>query len=821
MASLLRTEADERGRLLRVVDTKLSLDLTSDADFGSRSEISFEASRDADSWADLDGILIAAELNGEPVNAPLVERRLPLRVRQGRNRLVVEARMAYSSDGEGLHRHIDPADARTYLYAMSFLDAAPRWFACFDQPDLKSPYTIEVLAPAGWLVRGNGAATRVSVDDGDASGGAVARWRLAATRPLSTYFVTLVAGPWAEIREEHDGIPLGLYARQALATELAREADDILEVTRQAFDRYHELFGVRYPFGEYNQVFAPDFNAGAMENPGCVVLRDQYIYRGAATRAERASRAGTIVHEMAHQWFGDLVTMRWWDDLWLNESFAEYMGHRICAEATRYELWTEYGIVRKDWGFVADQAPSSHPVAANPAPDAAAAIANFDGISYAKGATVLRQLVGLIGEDAFLAGLCDYFERFAYGNAEMGDLLAAWQRAGAPALGGWSEQWLRSPGMDLLRAEIADGRAVVVRESDAPRTHAIEVALLDPDGRRRERRPVVVEAERTPVGIEAPPGTIVIPDAGDVGWARVRFNTWQLPVVSAIEDAATRVVVHNAIRDAVRSAELAPDQALRMIEAAMPGETGDIVVASVLRFAVRSLCGAYCPVELRAGRRLRVATLADRLLTAADAGSDRQLVALRAFISVTDDASRLDRWLAGHDLPPGRRLDADLRWQVVERLVTLGADPGLIDRELRRDDSSQGRLAAARARAGVPERRAKDAAFALLTRPSDAGNNELYATAEQFFLPEQAELTAGHVADYFRLMPATAAFRQGWMLGRVASLAYPVVAASPEVLALAEQTLARDDLDPQVRRSLVDGTDQLRRAVASLRAFAT
>ena len=455
----------------------------------------------------------SVSLNDEPLDpAGLVDGRLPLTGLRPENVLRVRARMAYSSDGEGMHRHVDPADGRTYLYAMSFLDAAPRWFGCFDQPDLKASFDLEVRCPPEWTVIGNGAATR----------SAPGHWRLASTRPLATYFVTLVAGPYASITAEHDGIALGLHARASLAPHLQAEAADILGVTTAALDRYHELFGIRYPFGEYHQAFVPDFNAGAMENPGCVTLRDQYIFRSAATRGQRSDRASTITHEMAHMWFGDLVTMRWWDDLWLNESFAEYMGYRVCAELTGEQgglaelAWLEFGLHRKDWGRVADQSPSNHPVAGNGSSDAAGALADFDGISYAKGASALKQLAAHLGDEVFFAGLRRHFQRHQFGNAEFADLIAAWTEAGAVDLDSWAERWLRTSGLDTLTAEqrpagtdrprpAASGTAAaarcgsaVARRTRSQRPHTVRVTGFDAQARPRLDEQVTLRLRRRP-----------------------------------------------------------------------------------------------------------------------------------------------------------------------------------------------------------------------------------------------------------------------------------------------------------------------------------
>ena len=392
---------------------------------------------------------------------------------EAQNVLEVEAVMAYSRDGQGLHRAVDPADGEHYVYGHLFLDAAPRAFACFDQPDLKAPYAVTVTAPQEWLVLGNGAATQV----------APGRWELAQTRPLATYFVTVCAGPYASVLDEHDGIPLGIHARASLRTHLEREAVQMLEVTRASFDYYHSLFGIRYPFGEYHQVFVPEFNAGAMENPGCVTFRDTMVFRGAAARDEVLSRTNTIAHEMAHMWFGDLVTMQWWDDLWLNESFAEYMAHRTCVAATEFtDAWVDSTVARKAWGYAAERTPSTHPVAGSPAPDAQAALQDFDGISYAKGAATLRQLIAHIGDDAFIAGVGDYLREHSYGNGTLADFMGFMERASGQSLGDWSRAWLLTAGVDVISVDRSDGvveRTVPTQLPGRPAAH---------HGRRRVHR---------------------------------------------------------------------------------------------------------------------------------------------------------------------------------------------------------------------------------------------------------------------------------------------------------------------------------------------
>jgi len=480
MTNLTRAEAGVRSALIDVTGYRLVLDLAHSATtFESSTTVQFTcAEPGASTFLDVKPEqLHRATLNGVELDrADFDGERIALNGLLAVNEVVVTATMRYSNDGQGLHRAIDPADDQHYVYGHSFLDAAPRVFACFDQPDLKAPYDVSVTAPPEWIVLGNGAATRT----GEGS------WALATTKPLATYFFTVCAGPYVSVTAEHDGIPLGVHARASLREPLERQAEQMLTITRQSFDYYHSLFGIRYPFGEYHQVFVPEFNAGAMENPGCITLRDQYVFRGATTHDEVLTRSNTISHEMAHMWFGDLVTMKWWDDLWLNESFAEYMSHRTLYEATEFtDAWVDASMARKPWGYAAERMPSNHPVAGSPAPDAQAALQNFDGISYAKGSATLVQLIAHIGDNAFIAGVTDYLRSHAYGNASLADFLGAMERSSGKDLRGWAEAWLRTAGLDAISVQTTSAggsltSAKVLRipptAYPADRSHSFDVA---------------------------------------------------------------------------------------------------------------------------------------------------------------------------------------------------------------------------------------------------------------------------------------------------------------------------------------------------------
>ena len=808
--SLRRAEADERSGLVRDVRAEVELDLTGDRDtFSSRTRLVFNATAGSDTFIECDGADVQAVLNGTPIPDAAIEGgRIHLDGLQCENTLDVVATMHYSHDGEGLHRHQDAGDGQTYLYAMSFLDAAPRWITCFDQPDIKARHRFRVLAPADWIVRGN-----APVESHTERAGRT-EWVLGWTEPIPSYTTTLVAGPWATIAGDHDGVRLELLARRSMTAELERAATDLLEVTAECLDAYHDLFAIRYPFGDYVQAFVPDFNAGAMENPGCVLVREQMLFRGAVTRAELDSRAGLVAHEMAHQWFGDLVTMRWWDDLWLNESFAEYLAHRVITASGRTNLWVDFGVNRKNWGSEADQGPGSHPIAGNGSDDARTALENFDGISYAKGAAVLRQLVARMGDEVFLAGLRRYVELFQFGNARAQDLLDCWTHAGAEGLEQWSRQWLTTQDLDLISVDADHVVRQVPLEHPADRDHALELAAFDAHGVEQGRIPLVVGCQRT----EHPfiHADLLIPDAGDQTWARVRpsVSLGQLPALSRFADPSVRVVLLNALRDGVRHAELSPRAALSSIIAALPGEADATIAAAMLSWALDLSGDWLAPAERTEGREELAAASAE-LVASAPAGSDLQLSAFRALLRTTRDREQLTAWLEEQDLPQGIGLDQELRWLGVHRLIMLGAGTEIIDAEYARDHTSTGLLRMRGVQTAVPTEEAKRAALEVLIGSSDLGNHELQAIAQNLFLPEHAHLTDGLVEPWLSGMIASARHRQGWMVPRLVQASAPTSHASAEVDLRLRAALASDDVPALVQRPLQEALRRVEQIMAA------
>jgi aminopeptidase N len=838
MPALTRTEAQARARLLDVHSYTVHLDLLRGEEvFGSTTVIRFGcAAPGAATFVELrPAVLRRVVLNGAELDpGGLSEGRLTLSGLAAENELRVEADMSYSHTGEGMHRFTDPADGEVYVYTQSAPDEASRVFACFDQPDLKAVLEISATVPPHWTALSNGAGERR--DDG--------RWEFVPTPPISTYLAAIVAGPLHSVHAEHDGIPLGVHCRRSLAAHL--DADELFDITRRSLDRYHELFEERYPFGKYDQAFVPELNFGAMENPGCVTFRDEFLFRSAVTDSERENRAIVIAHEMAHMWFGDLVTMRWWDDLWLNESFAEYMGQQVIAEVSRFTTtWTGFAVKRKAWGYDADQRPSTHPVAAQGVDDTAAARVSFDGISYAKGASVLRQLVAWVGEDAFQRGVNAYFARHRFGNAELADLLDALGGAtDGRDVHGWAERWLRTSGVDTLRTEIADRDGELVSadvvhtgtpgDPSAVRPHRIFVGLYDlaanGDGERRlarrERLDVDLAADgtgRTPLprlaGLPRP--DLLLINDGDLSYAKVRLDerSWQAvtAALSTVEDELTRAVLWNTARDMVRDGELTAGDFLALVETHLPGEPVVAIVEAVLAFARHEIADRY----LRAGERpAAIATLAEvcrRILRRTEGDvADVRLAAVRMLIqcsSTEDDLAGLRECLRVAQVPGGPALDPELRWMILLQLSALGgAGEPEIAAELARDPSATGRQGAARCGAALPAPDAKERAWQRLFTGGALSNHLLTATAQGFWQPALPETTDGFIARYFDEIPATA--ERGPMVETILGRTFfPSHAAVPGTVRAAERCLDGGELPAALHRALTDQLDDLRRAV--------
>ncbi|MDG9710030.1 aminopeptidase N [Streptomyces sp. DH10] len=823
MSVLTRDEAQTRAGLLDVHRYTIQLDLTTgDEIFESRTVIRFSARADGDTFVEVrPAELRSVTLDGQPLDPEALDgNRLPLKnLTAGQHELRVHAHMSYSRTGEGMHRFTDPTDGETYVYTQLFLDDVQRVFAAFDQPDLKAVFELSVKAPQGWTVLANS----VTEHTGDGL------WQAAPTPLISTYLVAVAAGPWHSVRTEHRGLPFGLHCRRSLAPYLDTDTDELLDVTRACFDRYHEKFDEPYPFDSYDQAFVPEFNPGAMENPGLVTFRDEFVYRSAVTDTERQTRAMVMAHEMAHMWFGDLVTLKWWDDIWLNESFAEYMGYQTLTEATRFtDTWTDFGVNRKSWGYDADQRPSTHPVAPEAVDDTASALLNFDGISYAKGASALRQLVAWLGEKDFLAGINTHFTRHRFGNATLADFIDSLAGATERDVHAWADAWLRTTGVDTLTPHLVpgeNGTCALTVDRTGSRPHRIAAGLYDRDlgddgGHLMLRERLHLDLPQTgahPIGKR--PALLLLND-GDLSYAKVRFDPESFETVrkdlSGLPEPLTRAVVWNALRDAVRDGELAPAAYLETARAHLPLETDLAIVQGVLAFASTYITDRYLTPEERPAALATLSELCRDLMRRTEDGDHPglRLIAVRHRINVAAHPDTIAAWLADGTVPGGPELDPELRWRVLGRLAVLGAtDEAAIAAELERDPSATGLEGAARCRAALPDPEAKARAWEAMFGSDELSNYLFTATAQGFWQPEQADLVRGYVPRYYT-DAVDVADRRGPAIAEAAGRwAFPAHAVDPENLRLGEDCLHDAAPTPALRRKLADQLDDLARAL--------
>ncbi|HJQ00025.1 MAG TPA: aminopeptidase N [Jatrophihabitans sp.] len=851
--NLTKQDAALRGSLLRVHSYDVVLDLT-DADggpaertFRSRSTITFDATRPgASTFVDV----IAERFHEVTLNAKPVdlsdyspEDGIVLPELAEHNVLVIDGDLLFTTIGQGLHRFVDPIDNQVYLYSQFETTDAKRMFGCFDQPDLKATYTLHVTAPAHWKLISNSAPALVEDDDETQT------VHFLPTPPISTYLTALVAGPYFHATDHHDGIDLGLYCRQSLAEHL--DTDELFTITKQGFDWYHANFGYRYAFGKYDQLFVPEYNAGAMENAGCVTILEDYVFHSRVTAARYERRALTVLHELAHMWFGDLVTMRWFDDLWLNESFAEWAATIAQSQATKWpNAWTTFGNTEKTWAYRQDQLPSTHPIVAD-IPDAEAVEVNFDGITYAKGASVLKQLVAYVGLEDFLAGVRQYFADHAFGNTTLDDLLDALKAASGRELADWARLWLKTTGLNTLSADFeldeAGNFSSFELVQEAPRTiaqdnvlrpHRLAVGLYSyrpafADGSSRgalvrtDRVELDVSGERTAVPElvgRARPDLVLVND-DDLTYCKLRLDEHSLATLgsgglAALSDPLARTLCWSSIWDMVRDGELATRTYLRLAIENAPLESEIGVVQSIHRQLARALETLADPSWAKAG----LAEFADAAIAAALAaapGSDHQFAWVHAAITAANTEAQQDflaELLSGERILDGLVIDADLRWALLQALVACGR---LGEREIAEqaaaDPSSAGVRAAATARALIPTAEAKQAAWISAVTDTRLSNAKMRATIAGFRHPLQSQLLIPYVRRYFAdateiwqdRTPETA---KDLIMGLFPSWSSAINA---ETVALADEFLADRSRPAALRRLISEGRAEVARALVA------
>lgn len=852
LPNLTREQAVERAALVTVDNYRIVLDLTdgegqpSESTFRSTTTVEFDALPGADTVIDLAAERIhSATLNGQPIDVSEYDEStgIPLKGLAEHNVVVIDADCLYSNTGEGLHRFVDPVDDEVYLYSQFETADAKRMFACFDQPDLKATFDVQVTAPAHWEVVSNGAT--VSVDS--------AVHTFATTPKMSTYLVALIAGPYAVWRDEyaddHGKIPLGLFCRKSLAEHM--DAERLFTETKQGFGFYHKNFGTPYAFGKYDQLFVPEFNAGAMENAGAVTFLEDYVFRSKVTRYSYERRAETVLHEMAHMWFGDLVTMQWWDDLWLNESFATFASVLCQAEATEYTAaWTTFANVEKSWAYRQDQLPSTHPVAAD-IPDLAAVEVNFDGITYAKGASVLKQLVAYVGLEQFLAGLRDYFRDHAFANATFGDLLGALEKSSGRDLSGWGRQWLKTTGLNTLRADFdvdesgAFTRFAITQSGAAPgagetRVHRLAVGIYDDSGSGRLTRVHRVELDiegpvtEVPALVGIPRGKLILVNDDDLTYCSLRLDPESLStVLTRIADIAEplpRTLAWSAAWEMTREAEMKARDFVALVTGGVHAET-EVGVAQRLLLQAQTALSSYADPEWAATEGWPA--FADRLVElarAAEPGSDHQLAfvnALTTSVLSTHHAVLLADLL---DQDPsslglaGLVVDTDLRWRIVTALARSGQidadgpETPFIDAEAERDPTAAGKRQAAAASAARPQDVVKSAAWEEVIEDDTLANITTRAIVGGFVQPGQAELLAPFTTRYFAAISGVWERRSSEVAQTVVIGLYPSWDISQNGLDAADAFLSDPEVPPALRRLVLEGRAGVERSLRA-RAF--
>ena len=840
--NLTRAEAAARALLLSVETYEVSLDLTvSDRVFRSTTKVVFECHQSGESTF-IDAITDKVHrvvLNGvdQDVAAIADGTRIQLNNLQTRNELVVEADALFMTTGEGLHRFVDPVDNEVYLYSQFEVPDSRRVFAVFEQPDLKATFNFNITAPAHWKVVSNQTSPMpIAAGDGKAT------WNFAPTPRISSYITAIIAGPYVETRSSlvsSDGreIALGVFSRASLAQFM--DADYIFEKTRQGFEFYEKAFDQPYPFEKYDQLFVPEFNAGAMENAGAVTFTETYVFRGKVTDAIRERRVVTILHELAHMWFGDLVTMKWWNDLWLNESFAEYASTLATAEATEWKgAWTTFTALEKSWAYRQDQLPSTHPIVAE-INDLADVQVNFDGITYAKGASVLKQLVAWVGQEKFLAGVASYFKKHAYQNTELSDLLVELEAQSGRELRSWSKLWLETAGVNTLRPIIVTDAnrlltSFVVKQTAAEehptlRPHRMAIGfynLVAGKLTRVHRLELDIDGETTDVtqlvGLARP--HLVLLNDDDLAYAKIRLDEQSLQTalehLATFEDSLARTLIWGAAWDATRDAETSPRDFIKLVLKNIATETESTTMLTLLR-QLTTAAHLYVAPQNRGAALAEIGDGLLQLARNAEPGSDAQLQFTKFFASFANTEAQLDaleNLLTGAEQLPKLAIDTDLRWELLAGLVVGGRrNSADIDAELANDNTANGQKAAAGARAALPTLADKEAAWHLLTETHELSNVLVDAASLGFVRVNDGSLIEPFVDRYFENVVRIWNDNTFKIAEYLIENLYPSIIASAELVAKSNTWIAHPEIaeNAALKRILVEGLANVERALAA------
>ncbi|MGZ0710704.1 aminopeptidase N (plasmid) [Coraliomargarita sp. W4R53] len=837
--NLTRIEAQERRAIVSTESYEIALDLTKGAEvFGSRTVVRFTATAGASTFIDL----IAKDvreiiLNGVAIDAStaFADSRIALNSLAAHNELVVDADCVYTNTGEGLHRYVDPVDGEVYLYSQFEVPDSRRVFAAFEQPDLKATFQFSITAPERWKVVSNSPTpTPAPVGGGNAT------WAFVPTPRISSYITAIIAGPYESTFSELTSasgrvIPLGVYARKSLWQHL--DSEYIFEKTRQGFEYYESKFDYPYPFAKYDQLFVPEFNAGAMENAGAVTFTETYVFRSKVTDAVKERRVVTILHELAHMWFGDLVTMKWWNGLWLNESFAEWASTIATAEATEWtEAWTTFNAMEKTWAYRQDQLPSTHPVIAE-INDLEDVQVNFDGITYAKGGSVLKQLAAWVGIEQFFAGVAAYFKKNEWSNTEMSDLLVELEATSGRELSSWSKKWLETAGVNTLSPEIAtnaDGvitRFAIVQTAPADyptiRPHRLGVGFYSLTGGALVRVHHVeldVDGDLTEVPQlkgERRPDLVLLND-GDLAYAKIRLDDRSLDTainhLAKISDPLARSLVWGAAWDQTRDAEASASDYIDLVLGNIGSETESTTVRTTVG-QLQLAANSYVSPEKRSASREKVAAALWALAQAAPAGSDSQLQFVTSFAgsaSTAEQRATVAELRSGAVVLEGLEVDTDLEWQLLVSLAAGGlVDASEIDAALAADNTAKGADFAAQARASIPTAAAKTAAWDSLVDNADLPNTIVRVTALGITSPSGVDVLPEFVEPYFEMLLPIWESRTYKIAEYLITGLYPAALASAELRDATRAWLAANgDAAPALRRLVAENLAGVERALS-------
>ncbi|MDR6907535.1 aminopeptidase N [Agromyces sp. 3263] len=841
-AHLTRLEAEERVGIVHAPSYEVDLDLTGDGGtFRSTTVVRFGATPGASTFIESTTLEVhELVLNDRPLDPAAVidGDRIRLVALEAQNELVVRSTRAYSNTGEGLHRFVDPVDEAVYLYTEFAVAEANRVYAVFDQPDLKASVRFTITAPAAWQVLSN-APTPDPVPAG--TDGTTATWAFETGPVISSYIVAIIAGPYAAWRgaaRSIDGrdVPLGLFTRASLAQYA--EPDVMFETVQAGLAFYERAFGVPYPFGKYDQVFVPEYNWGAMENVGAVTFNEGYLFRSRVSDARREQRAIVVLHELSHMWFGNSVTMRWWNDLWLNESFATWASTLATSQVTEFTgVWATFASDEKTHAAEQDQLPSTHPIVAE-IRDLGDVEVNFDAITYDKGASVLKQLVAWVGLEAFQRGVGAYLTAHGGGNATLRDLLDELERASGRDLTRWSELWLETAGVNTLRAIVETDAAGTITAARIEQTaaaahptlrpHRVAIGCYSADEHgalvRTHRLELDVDGAVTDVpdlvGVQRPDLLLVNDD--DLTYAKVRLDDASFAAAIAglaeLADPVARAVVLGSAWDAVRDAELPASEFVRLVLGSVGHETQSAargLALSRLELAV----GRYLADEHRERIAAETGDAVWALAELAQAGSDTQLQFVKAFTRLAATQAHADvlgSLLDGSIKLPGLDVDLDLRWELVIARSALGAaSDEEIDAALALDETAKGRQLAETARAARPDQAVKDAAWRRVATDASLSNDLARAIAEGWRRTTAPELLATTATAYFEMLQRTWSERSFTMASLIVSRLFPSPLVDEELAAMAREWLAANVSPAPLHRLVSEQLDELERALAA------